>query len=95
MSWWDEQNEQRRAAISAVLDSERGHQYVGYAHGDRGFAAWLLVADVICIRRYSVSIFDIADWAWRDAFDSDEKPGEALREALQADDTFAMFGGQE
>jgi hypothetical protein len=96
MSWWDEQDDRRRAAISAVLDCERGQQYLRYAGGDRGFAAWLLVADAICTRRLGVSIFDIADWAWRDAYDAGQTPGEALREALHADDTFAMLlGGQE
>ncbi|HET8659174.1 MAG TPA: hypothetical protein VFM55_09270 [Micromonosporaceae bacterium] len=95
MSWWDEQDDQRRAAISAVLDAERGREYLRYASGDRGFAAWLLVADAICTRRLAVSIFDIADWAWRDAYDSGEKPGAAVREALQADDTFAVQGGEQ
>jgi hypothetical protein len=42
-----------------------------------------------------VSIFDIADWAWRDAYDSGEKPGAAVREALRADDTFAVLGGEQ
>ena len=87
MSWWDEQDDQRPAAISAVLDSERGREYLHHASGDRGFAAWLLVADVTCTRRLAVSIFDIADWAWRDAYDSGEKPGAAVRDALRADDT--------
>ncbi len=96
MSWWDEQDDQRRAAISAVLDSERGKEYLAYASGDRGFAAWLLVADVICTRRLGVSIFDLADWAWRDAYDAGQKPGAALREALYADDTFGtLLGGHE
>ena len=58
-------------------------------------ADWLLVADVTCIRRLGVSIFDIADWAWRDAYDCGENPGEALRAALQADDTFGMLLGGE
>ena len=96
MSWWDEQDDQRRAAISAVLDPERGRQCRDYAGGDRGFAAWLLVADVACTRRVGLSIFDIDDWAWRGAYDCGDTPGTALREALQADDTFAtLLGGHE
>jgi hypothetical protein len=93
MSWWDEQDDQRRTAISAVLNDERGQLYVNHAHGDRGFAAWLLVADVTCRRRLGVSIFDLADWTWRDAYDSGEHPGAAVRQALRDDDTFAMFLG--
>ncbi len=93
MSWWDEQDEARRAAISAVLDSQRGQDCRHYADGDRGFAAWLLVADVTCTRGLGVSLFDIADWAWRDAYDAGMTPGAALREAVHADDTFGMLLG--
>jgi hypothetical protein len=59
--WWDEQNDQRRAAITAALDCSRGQQYLDYAAGDREFAARLLVADATCRRRVGLSIFDIAD----------------------------------
>jgi hypothetical protein len=94
MSWWDEQDDQRRTAISAVMDAERGREYLRHASSDRGFAAWLLVADAICTRRLAVSIFDIADWAWRDAYDSGQT-GAAVRDALRADDTFAVLGGEQ
>jgi hypothetical protein len=96
MSWWEEQDEQRRAAISAVLDSAQGTRYLAYSGGARGFAAWLLVADLLCARRVGVSIFDLSDWAWRDAYDSGLRPASAVREALLADDTFAaLLGGAE
>jgi hypothetical protein len=93
MGWWDEQDDQRRAAVAAVLESERGHEYLSCAGGDREFAAWLLVADVICRRRVGVSIFDISDWAWRDAYDDGQAPAAALRDALTADDTTATLLG--
>ncbi len=96
MNWLDEQDEQRRAAITSMLDSERGERYPTEAGDDRGFAAWLLVADAVCTRCLGLSIFDIADWGWRDAYESGMTPGEALREALYADDTFAtLLGGHE
>lgn len=96
MTWWDEQTEARRTAVTTVLDSPRGRQYLDYAHGDRGFAAWLLVADATCIRRLGVSIFDLSDWAWRDAYDDGETPGQALRDALRVDDTFGLaLGGPQ
>lgn len=91
MSWWDEQDEKRRAAISAILDAERGAQYLRHANDDRGFAAWLLVADTICVRRFGFSLFDLADWHWRDAYDSGQKPAAAVREALHADGAFATL----
>ncbi len=96
MTWWDEQTDQRQTALTTVLDSPDGRRYLDYAHDDRGFAGWLLVADATCIRRLHMSIFDLSDWAWRDAYDDGVSPGEALRDALHADDTFAMLlGGQE
>jgi hypothetical protein len=95
-TWWDEQTDQRRSAVTTVLDSSHGQQYLAYAYGDRGFAAWLLVADATCIRRLGVSIFDLSDWAWRGAYDDGATPGQALRDAVHADDTFGMLlGGQE
>jgi hypothetical protein len=91
MSWLDQQNSTRLKAISTVLDSQTGTRYLNCAGGDRGFAAWLLVADALCLRRVGVSIFDLSDWSWRDAYDSGETPGAAVREALRADDTFAAL----
>ncbi len=95
MSWWDEQDRQRQAAIAALLDSPRGQEYLRHANGDRGFAAWLLVADATCAWRLGVSIFDIVDWTWRDAYDAGQQPGAAVRDAVQADDTFqTLLGGE-
>jgi hypothetical protein len=42
-----------------------------------------------------VSIFDIADWTWRDAYDAGQQPDAAVRDAVQADDTFQMLLGGE
>ena len=91
MSWLDRQDPTRRAAISTVLDGEHGTRYLDYARGERGFAGWLLVADALCRRRVGVSIFDLADWAWRDAYDTGEPPGAAVREALRVDDTYTAL----
>ena len=91
MAWLDEQDPARWQAITKVLDGERGARYLDYAGGDRGFAAWLLVADALCLRRVGVSIFDLSDWSWRDTYDSGETPGAAVRDALRADDTHAAL----
>ncbi|MDT5024258.1 MAG: hypothetical protein QOE61_684 [Micromonosporaceae bacterium] len=95
MSWWEEQRDRRRTAINAVLDSQRGTGCLNYADGDRGFAAWLLVADVTCTRRFAVSIFDLVDWSWRDAYDAGEQPESALRDALEADGVVVGMGDGE
>jgi hypothetical protein len=93
MTWWRDQDTRRRAAISAQLDSERGREFLRHSSGDEGFAAWLLVTDVICTRELGLSIFDLADWTWRDAYDSGATPGSALQDALAADDTFRAGSG--
>jgi hypothetical protein len=61
-------------AITAVLASPRGHQYLDYAGGDREFAALLQVADTIWVRRFGLSIFDIADWARHVAYEAGDRP---------------------
>ena len=91
MTWLDQQDPTRRHAITIVLDGERGAAYLDYAGGDRGFAGWLLVADALCRRRVGVSLFDLSDWAWRDAYDTGETPGAAVWEALRADDTLTAL----
>ncbi|GAA0908666.1 hypothetical protein [Virgisporangium aurantiacum] len=59
-----------------------------------GFVAWLLVADRTCVRHLGVSIFDLSDWAWRDAYDAGDPPGAAVRETVAADDMFGtLLGG--
>jgi len=93
--WWDEQDEQRQAKINTVLDTDRGRQCLSLARDDRGFAAWLLVADLTCRRRYGLSIFDLADWAWRVAYDDDQTPEAALLDALAADDVGALLLGSQ
>ena len=94
MSWLDEQDSNRRAAITAALDSARGERYRDYAGGDHDFAAWLLAADVVCVRRLGVSIFDLSDWSWRAAYDAGQQPAAAVREAAEADDTVqTLLGG--
>ena len=52
------------------------------AHGDRGFALWLMLID----RHLApLSHRDLADWHWRDAFDDGVTPAEAARDATAAD----------
>lgn len=93
MTWWDEQPDERRTALTEALNSQRGRRYLQYADGSVGFAAWLLVADRACVRSLGVSIFDLSDWAWRDAYDAGDPPGAAVREAVAADDTYGLLLG--
>jgi hypothetical protein len=94
MTWLHEHAGDRRAAITATLDSDRGRRHRDYADGNRDFAAWLLVADLTYLRRTRVSIFDLSDWAWRSAYDDGTQPAAAVREAIAADDVFQhLLGG--
>lgn len=92
-TWWQTLTGARRAALREALNAERGQQYLEAADGAEGFAAWLLAADHTCIRRLGVSIFDLSDWGWRDAYDAGATPAAAVRDAVADDDTFGMLLG--
>ncbi|WP_173054880.1 hypothetical protein [Phytohabitans houttuyneae] len=66
-----------------------------YAGNDHGFAAWLLVADTLALRHPGVSILDLSDWNWREAYDRGETPGSALRQAMACNDTFGLWPGRD
>ena len=84
MSWIDDLPTDRHDKIMAALD-QRGRKHLRYAAGDRDFAAWLLVADTAAYRYRGVSLFDLADYRWRDAYEDGAGPAETLRDALQAE----------
>ncbi|MEV6925502.1 hypothetical protein AB0M46_13530 [Dactylosporangium sp. NPDC051485] len=84
MSWIDTLTEDKQQQLFALLDS-RGAEHLKYADNDRKFAAWLYMADYGCRRRAGVSIFDLADFCWRDQYDDEADPREALRAALAAE----------
>jgi hypothetical protein len=60
----------------------------GYSNGDPYFALYLHIADVKCQRAVGVSIFDLADHLWADAYEDGTTPARAAREALENDGTF-------
>jgi len=74
----------------AWLLSPEAQKYLGYAGGDEGFAIYLKCCDARCIKATGISIFDIADYMWRDCYEGDVPPAEAVLEALKGDD---MLGG--
>lgn len=84
MSWTDDLSENTRAKLMTALDTH-GTEHLRYAGNDRPFAAFLLAADQGCHARHGVSIFDLADFRWRDAFDDGLTPAEALTNALTAE----------
>ena len=73
-----------RDAVLASFEAD-GDEHRTYAGDDREFAVWLYVTDRSCRARIGVSIFDLADFCWRDHFDDGATPKEALSAALAAE----------
>lgn len=96
MTWLDAQPAEKVDASLADLRAtggERWAQRVADVDGDERFALWLLLVDQRMQRAVGVTHRDIGDWTWRDAYDGGYSPREAMREGLEADDTYsALFG---
>jgi hypothetical protein len=83
MTWVHGLSAAQRAKLNAAL--AHGEEHLQHADGDRDYAGFLLVADEICRRKVGLSIYDLADFCWRDAYDNGMAPGGALRDALTAE----------
>lgn len=94
MSTWLDQKDPAKIDAALAQMRERSPGYADeVAGGDERFALWLAIVDGRMARSVGVTHRDIADWTWRDAYDSGMSPSEAAVEALQADDTYsALFG---
>lgn len=52
---------------------------------DLPFRDYIDKCDRICNAKFGVSIHDLSDYCWRDAFDDGETPARAVRRAVRAD----------
>ena len=52
------------------------------ADGDETFAVYLILCNKHMIRRVGLGINDVEDYVWRDSFDADIKPADAVQAAL-------------
>jgi hypothetical protein len=59
-----------------------GRQYLDYCR-DSDFAVWLYVADRLIRSRFGLSLLDLPDWAWRDAYDADQRPRDAVVDFIE------------
>lgn len=75
-------------ARSRRFTAAGGGDMLALAGGDERYALWLLIADTKSVRTIGLSILDLSDWTWADAYADGTSPTEALREALANDDTF-------
>jgi hypothetical protein len=55
-------------------------QYVGSAPEDESFRKWLRECNALLTKRLGLGLFDLPDWAWRDAFEDGAKPKEAVED---------------
>ena len=78
--------DEQRDAI-ARLNTPQGKAALDYAGGGQAnvaFAAFLAAADRLSFERHGLSIFDLPDYLWRDAYDDEMSPTEALADAIAA-----------
>lgn len=87
-AWLDSKPQDKVTAAIARFTESGG---LPYANGHEAFGFWLALADTACAKRYGLSIFDLSDYMWRDAFDGGMSPYDAMREALADDDIGAMI----
>jgi hypothetical protein len=70
---------------NSILD--RLADYAGRRHGTRkfhlGFYGYLRVCDAVCTERTGVSIMDLADADWRNFYDEQLSPHEAVTQQLK------------
>lgn len=71
--------------LAVAKSSSNWADVVQYAGGDEAFALWLWRADVAARKNIRVSLFDLADYCYRDAYDAGDSPREVVRAALAAE----------
>jgi len=82
-TWFDNLDPEQRNSILASLDTPAGREAIAYAaDGPREFYAWLTAANLLCIERYDLSLFELNDVGLRVHFNDGLTPHEALSIAI-------------
>lgn len=82
-TWIDAAAPSKLAPAMARYLADPGAQRArDYAGVDDRFGLWLRLVEVRAERWCGVSVFDLPDWAFRDAYDGGASPKEAAREML-------------
>lgn len=77
-----------------------GHirEYVGCANGERlavedvpDFAVWMALVSFQMRKRFGVALTDISDQPWRDWFEDDLKPSQAIAQAMEQDALLSLM----
>jgi hypothetical protein len=91
--WLATQDPQKIEAAAATMPADS--EFHRYGNDDPYFALFLYLADRKCTHAIGLSIFDLADYLWYDAYEGGSTPSQAVREALENDDTYSgIFGGE-
>jgi hypothetical protein len=77
-------------AMQLLADSEdpRAVAVRDYCGGDLRFGLWLYLVDKRCRTVFGLSVFDLEDFGWRDAYDDGSSPKAALHEFCEEHDVF-------
>jgi hypothetical protein len=91
--WLATRDPAKIADVLAQMPADSEHRR--YGNDDPYFALYLYLADRKCTRAIGLSIFDLADHTWHDAYTDGSTPSQAVRDALAGDDTYSsIFGGE-
>lgn len=83
-SWIEELGDDIRTKIAGKYDALPENDSVrSYARDDVDFGTWLMVVNGACYRRIGFGIFDLPDKSWRDWYEDEMTPGEALRALME------------
>lgn len=68
--------------------------WIEWAGGDREFALWLIYCDKRVTRAVGLGLRDMEDWLWRDAYDNNVTPANAVIDAFANWGAYDTFGGE-
>jgi hypothetical protein len=99
MTWLDKQPPRRTkdamTRLRGLIERDAAaKQCWDYAGGEEEFALWLHITHTRCMARYSVGLFDLADFEFRSLYEAGDSPAQALAAAIAHDGTVDLVGGE-
>ncbi|AOX18652.1 hypothetical protein [Kozakia baliensis] len=82
-SWGDETSPFRFTGRDPIERNDRDPTMASYTAGHLGFHGYMRAVDALLQRRAGVGVFDLPDRCWRDAYDDEIPPQEAVAECLE------------
>ncbi len=95
MSWLDSKPaDVVGTAIHALTKDPSSADILDYAGGDGRFGLWLYLVEKRSRTALGLSIFDLEDWHWHNAYDSGESPKEAFAAFIEDLDLDEYLGAE-